>query len=263
MQNRIVTGLLLLLSVLALLTYAYFAFLGMAYLLQGQFLYFVLLSVAWAVGMGLCIYALCKREAPFSLGNSKLRRTIARMGIGALLVVGIIPLVRFIQVYNHQDELQWKINHTRENLLQMDSIYNDYAHQRIDDYEKQLRKDKFKRKKVRALVSSLERRLLPANLDSVRSQRAEWLSQSWPTDVFSVATPLGLSALVEAETSWTETYDQLSAVIYKGEDTQVFSQYLEALQSSDTTTVALRPPLRIRKTGRPIENSQKTFRIHS
>ena len=222
MKNNTITGIALLLTIVALTTFAFIALLGLEYLFRGLHALVIPLLVAGVCALSYCIYLMCVSKASRNKRSGRPREVLAIAGAAALLYAGSIPFTQFLYVHDHRQELISDLSTTVGYVESIDSAYLSYAQQRIKDYKSLVKKEKFSKQKREALVASLTRRLLPANRDSVCAERQEWVSSIGVPSVWSLSTPRNLSRIVEAGEEWTKQYQQISAVIYKGEKHEMF-----------------------------------------
>lgn len=213
----------MLITVVALLAYALIVFLGMEYLWEGIHEIALPLTLAGVAVLACCVYVMCKSKASRNKRQGLPREIIAIVMAVVILYLGRTPFSQFFYVYDHQEELQQGILETAESVAQIDSLYKHYAKQRLRDYRKELKRQRVGSTKAKAQEKSLRRRLLPTMLDTIQSQRQQWLSSLGETQVWSLSTPRSIHYLLSASEEWTEQYQQVSSVIYQGEKAKAFN----------------------------------------
>lgn len=213
----------MLITVVALLAYALIVFLGMEYLWEGIHEIALPLTLAGVAVLACCVYVMCKSKASRNKPQGLPREIIAIVIAVVILYLGRTPFSQFFYVYDHQEELRKGIQETVEDVAQIDSLYQNYAHQRLRNYRKELKRQRVARTKAKALEKSLRRRLLPTMLDTIQVQRQQWLSSLGKTQVWSLSTPRSIHYLLRASEEWTTQYQQVSSVIYRGEKAEAFN----------------------------------------
>lgn len=241
MQNNATSGIALLITAAALLAYSSIAFLGTEYLLGGNHLTAIALTLMGVVILVYCIYVMCKSKASRNKQSGLPREILSIIIVVLLLFVGSIPFTQFFYIHDHQEELQTTLNETTARLGEVDSLYASYARHRIADYRKQLHKKHIGKSKAKAMEVSLERRLIPESFDTIRLERQEWLRTFHDVSVWSIFTPRKLHHLMEQEEQWNEQYNILSSVIYQNEKAEPFTPDSTALVASIQLSPYLSP----------------------
>ena len=233
-DKKTITGFALLLTIVALITYAFIALLGLEYLLRGFHAVVFPLIVGGLAALSYCIYVMCKSKASRDKRTGLPREVLSIAGAGVLLFAGSIPFTQFLYVHDHREALVADMLTTVSEVGTIDSAYLQYADRRIAAYKRLLKKEKFGKLKQQCLVTSLQRRLLPSNREEVSAERQEWLHSIGTPNVWSIATPRNLSRIIEAGEEWTKQYTIVSAIVYKGENEEPFATLTEDSEEKET-----------------------------
>lgn len=236
------SGLALLLTILSLLVFAFFAFMGLEYLLEGNHVAAVLICLGGALLLGLCIRLACwgkstrQKHKGFAI-------EIASLVVAALLLyLGRTPFSQFMYVVNHEQEINTLVVEARDNASRIDTAYLDYAEKRVADYERLLLKGKkVDRHTAELKVKSLKRRLLPEELTSVSRERREWLDQLQHVNLWNIATAKNLKHILSASDDWVNQYAEVSHLIYEGEESEPFAMTSDDIKNRYAEFTTPRP----------------------
>jgi hypothetical protein len=223
MPNKTSEGVALLFTIIALLAFVYIAFLGTEYMVEGNHLTAIALSLLFVVVLAYSIRTMCKSKASRNKRSGMPREIGSIVITSAFLGLGSIPFNHFLYVLDHQKEVKESIMSISQSVSDIDSLYADYAESRIRSYKQLLYKEHYPSKKVKAMTNSLKRRLLPQDMDSVRTDRRQWLGTLKESSVWNISTPRNLHYIIEAGEDWAKQYATLSKTIYKGEKAEPFS----------------------------------------
>lgn len=209
------SGLALLLTVLAMLVFAFFAFMGTEYLCDGDHMRVALFCLPAFLILG-CFVWLAQR---IKLGRKKNTALEITSLVGALCIVlvGMVPFSQFVYTIEHEAEINQLVEDSRDAAMSIDSLYENYANERVADYKR------YNNNKATKKTRSLHRRLFPEDRDSIVQQRAGWLATLHTIDLWNVATARNLHHIITASEQWTEQYAEVSAIIYQGEQSEPFS----------------------------------------
>ena len=223
MQNQTKAGMALFVTIIALLTYTYIAFMGTEYMVEGDHAKAIGLSLLFVVLLTWGLRTMCKSKASRNKRRG-LPLEIAAIGVTfGTLLAGSIPFNHFLYVADHQEAVQSSIQTITRCVGETDSLYADYADTRLRRYNQLLYKEKYKANKRKAMTQSLRRHLLPEGIDSVRRERQEWLSTVKSGSVWNVSTPRNVHYITKAGEEWTKQYETISNLMYKGEQCEPFS----------------------------------------
>ena len=139
-----------------------------------------------------------------------------------MIIIGLWPVTLVLFVHDNVEELKALQNNTRNYALSVDSLYEDYAHERVNRYSAYLDSVKIKKNEKSRRVSSLERRLLSHDNDSIIVLRKEWLATLPEANIRNISTAKNLHLVFQAAIEWIEEYKEISAVFYEGEKEQPF-----------------------------------------
>lgn len=202
-------GLALLLTIVALIIFAYCSFLGLDFYLQGKLLitaaFFVPVLLLLVRSFVLMIRSKAKRNA--REGRPRELRNIAVAVI--ILALGSVPCSKFFEIYQKQDRLSISVKETVAAMTELDRAYLAYANGRLDGV---------KDAKVRR---SLKRRLIPSSYDSVADKRRNWLASLGEASIWNLYTPTNVNMLQNAAESWNKEYNSMSSVIFVCEGKEV------------------------------------------
>jgi uncharacterized membrane protein YidH (DUF202 family) len=222
MQKKSIAGFALLVTIAALLVFVYISFLGTEYLLEGNHLLAVPLVLLGAALLSYAISVMCKSKGSRDKRKGLPKEVAAIMAAVLILLVGSIAFTQFLYVHDHQRQLRETLFSTADDVSRIDSVYKDYAMQRVNAYRKLLKKERYPSEKQTSMTKSLRRRLMPEEYDTICADRKRWLASVHDAGVWNISTPRNLHYLVSAGHDWTEQYREVSSVIYKGEVAEPF-----------------------------------------
>ena len=223
MQNQTKAGVALFVTIIALLSYTYIAFMGTEYMVEGDHAKAIGVSLLFVVLLTWGLRTMCQSKASRNKSRG-LPLEIAAIGVTfATLLAGSILFNHFLYVADHQEAVQSSIQTITRCVGETDSLYADYADTRLRRYNQLLYKENYKSKKRKAMTQSLRRHLLPEGIDSVRRERREWLSTVKSGSVWNVSTPRNVHYITQAGEEWTKQYETISSLMYKGEQCEPFS----------------------------------------
>lgn len=246
-------------SIVALLGFAYFAFMGLVYWKNGDLVMPAILTAAGIVLVLVCLFVMCKgKSSRWTIG--KIGEVLFGIIILGTLLAAALPFTNFFKVVEQQDKIKTEIKAMFSSAESLDSAYNAYCTDRLEAYERTLKvacKGKTVRpkdyltlvanaggnddeQKVDNLVKSLKRQLTPESMDSVHQKRAEWLESTGDMSVWNLKFPNNVNVIANQVKDYSENYAKLSQKIRKGEHAEpfsypAFSSNLQQLQSNYTT----------------------------
>ncbi|MBR5685220.1 MAG: hypothetical protein IKX18_03585 [Muribaculaceae bacterium] len=217
------SGLALLLTILSLLAFAFMAFMGLEYLLEGNHLVAVLICLGGMALLGLCIRMACWGKETRKKKQGYAIEILSLLAAGIILYFGRTPFSQFVYVVNHQQDINNLVVEARDRACKIDTAYDEYAHKRLAAYERYLKKTvKDNQHTVSMKVRSLERRLLPEDMTEVQDERKDWLDQLQNVNVWNIATAKNLGYLISASDDWVKQYADVSNFMYEGERCEPF-----------------------------------------
>ena len=215
-------GIALLFTVLALLVFAFFAFMGTEYVFDGNHAIVVPVCVCAAAALTLCVYFACKIKTS---RNKKMWfwELLAVLGACVILFIGSVPFSQFVYIIKHSDDVEQLVADAQQNALVVDADYRGYVDNRVSSYNKILQRRNTTNLTREKRVNSLRRRLLPPAIDSIASERKAWLGTMKIINIWNIATARNMHYLIAASDEWSQQYTSISEVIYDGETSQPFS----------------------------------------
>ena len=222
MQKKTIAGFALLLTIAALLVFVYISFMGTEYLLEGNHLVAIPLVLLGTALLSYSIWVMCKSKASRDKRKGLPKEVAAFTMAILILLAGSIAFTQFLYVYDHQQQLRETLFSTADDVSMIDSMYKDYAKDRVRAYRNLLKKERYPSAKRTRLTESLRRRLMPAEYDTICAERQRWLASLHDAGVWNISTPRNLHYIVTAGQDWTEQYSRVSSVIYKGEKVETF-----------------------------------------
>ena len=229
-------------SIMALLVYAFLAFMGLVYWRDGEIALPLLITIGGIALILLCLFVMCKgKESRWKIGK------IGEVFFGLVILVAFIaaafPFTNFFKVVERQDEIKGKIETLFTSAKNLDKAYDEYANDRIQKYEdklklvskgKQIRPSEYKQllaeaagnndeQKIANLSKSLRRQLLPTSRDSICKQRTEWLEKANEMSVWNMLLPSNISKIANQVDNYVKNYTDLSSTIRMGETVQPFA----------------------------------------
>lgn len=219
------SGIALTLTLLALLVFACFSFMGMEYVTHANHRVTIPFCVGGIILLGVCMRLACWGKTTRKKYKGRAVEILCLLVVGVILYLGREPFSQYVYVINHRQEVDSLVSDALHNAQNIDSIYIAYANERIDKYQDFLQKNKTNftpfARKMRS--NSLRRRLLPDSLKFVCTKRAVWMGNLDTVNVWrNIGTPHNLDYLIKASESWVEQYEKVSQIIYQGEKSKPF-----------------------------------------
>lgn len=229
-------------SIMALLVYAFFAFMGLVYWKDGDIALPLLITIGGIALILFCLYVMCiGKESRWRIG--KVGEIFFGMIILVAFVASAVPFTNFFKVVERQDEIKGKIDTLFTSAKNLDKAYDEYVSDRIQKYEsqlklvangKQVRPSEYNQllanaagsndnQKIEGLSKSLRRQLLPASRDSICKERTEWLEKANEMSVWNMLLPSNISKIANEVDNYVQNYTELSSTIRMGETVEPFS----------------------------------------
>ena len=241
MNYKTTAGFALLLTILAILTFGGIAFLGMEYLFEGNHTLAILSTISGVILLSYCLKVMCRSKASRNKRSGLPREIFAIIVAIIILAAGSIPFTQFVYVLDHKQMLHKCLTETVQQVRDIDSLYKDYAQERVRKYKGVLYKSRYSSDKVKLMTKSLERRLMPAQYDTVHAQRKEWLGSLTEASVWNISTPRNLHYIVKAGQEWTAEYNKVSSIIYRGEEASAFGTESTAFEPNESHRLLSEP----------------------
>lgn len=212
-------------ATVVLLVYAYIAFLGMLYKMDGVVWKATVATIGVIVAVALCV---------FIMVNSKVTKN-TEIGIigqilfgGAILLVFLLsggPFTSFLKASTSRQEIGNEIEKVKNAAVGLDAKYNDYVEKRTIEYRTH-GADNLHR-------MSLQRKLCPDSLAICQQQRQDWMSGIGDMSIWNISLPKNLQYMQQCVNDWKDNYVQLSSFAYDNLKLQPFeyNDFDESLKS--------------------------------
>lgn len=251
-------------SVVVLLAFAYITFLGLVYWNEGHLSMPLLITLGLIAIVMLCITVMCKaKETRWKgIGN------FGQIAFGSIILVAFllsaVPFTNFLRVRHDKADIAEKVNEACDAAIAMDEAYSQYVEERIADYQKNLRliargKDirpseygeclkgatgATDEEKIESLSKSLNMKLMPESTAIIVAERQSWINGAKEVKILNPLTPSNINTVDKQVNGWLENYQELSAIRFKGEETQGFeySQFESKLEELTNTYTKFRFP---------------------
>ncbi len=224
-------------SVVILLIFAYITFLGLAYWTGGSLTTPILLTVLLVIVVAGCVFVMSMSKSTRWTDLGLIGQICFGVIVLAALLCATIPFTNFLRVVKEKDQLKTMMVDAATTAGEMDEAYTKYAQKRISDYKNNLRSianlkstnraaydEAFGQaagaddsQKINALAESLQAKLLPLDAQQIVNERHEWLDKAKDLNVWNPMTASNINKLKDQMNTWSENYQQLSSVTYKGE----------------------------------------------
>lgn len=216
-NNSFTDSIIWLFTIIALVLYVIGALYGFEYLVEGNHLLAFGVTLVGVLLLGACVREMCRSKLSRNKRDDLLREILSGFVAFSIIILGCWPITLFLYVQDNEDELNTLISNTRNYALSVDSLYEDYAHERVSRYSFYLDSVKTEKSEKSRRVRSLERRLLSHDNDSIIALRKQWLSTLPEANVWNISTAKNLHLVFQAAIEWIEEYKDLSAIFYEGE----------------------------------------------
>lgn len=230
-------GLSLTLCGLGVMLYAYLAFMGLNYHYQGVLWIPAALTLLGVGTLVWCLRRMCrsKRQRQWRRGMWKEIGFLVLAFV--VLALGSVPLSRFMHVYDQEEEMREAVNQMVTSIRDMDASYRGYTQERINLYDSVLTVQKGRsaevrkvlagetsnrKRQIRLLEKSLERRLMPEGFDTIMQKRHAWLLELDDISVWNLYAPKNIKAIGETGQRWADELTALTWVRYYGEVAEPF-----------------------------------------
>ena len=229
-------------SIMTLLAYAFFAFMGLVYWRNGELTYPLLFTIEGIAIVLLCVYLMCMgKESRWHTGRAA--EIICGIIIFVMLLIAALPFTNFMKVVENQSDIKQKIGQLFDSATELDNAYDKYADTRIKKYEsalqlvatgKAIHPSEYKElladaagsnddDKIDGLSKSLRRQLLPDSIDTIRRQRTQWLENARDMSVWNMMLPTNINKIAAGVDNYVDNYTELSRTIRAGENATPFT----------------------------------------
>lgn len=202
------------LAVIVLLAYTYYAFMGCLYMWDGKIWKALLAALAIIVVVTSCVYMMSLARATKWKDIGIIGQSFFGVIILAVFILASFPFTGFVQVHQDSDTISSSIASVKKDAMLLDSSYNAYAAQRVAAYRTSLNSTQYADIKV----ASLHRHLMPKGIGKSQQQRKEWLQSLGEMSVWNVYLPNNLHYLTNCVNEWIANYQQLSGMSYAEEN---------------------------------------------
>ncbi|MBR5102902.1 MAG: hypothetical protein IK092_07235 [Muribaculaceae bacterium] len=233
----------LVISILALLFYAFISFMGMVYWQNGKITLALLLAIALVAVVLCCVVMMCKGRAT----RWKRIGTASQVFFGLIILVALgvstIPFTHFMNMLEHKQKVTLAFDEAVRCSTEMDSCYDAYVEKRCDEYHNRLASLKVAQstnpteyaevigfaggdspvEKVQYLERGLEQALKGDSLESTRVKKNEWAQEVRNFSMWNIATIANLNSLDEKMAQWRDRYAELSRYRTRGVDYPEFT----------------------------------------
>lgn len=223
------------LSGVTLLAFAAIVFIGLTGMCQGQLIIPIISVLVGVVALFYCLLLICRWKQNLSTKQGLAREILIALLMLIIMMGGAAPVSNVITALDDKDGLQENVDSIIENVSCIAPAYKEYVEQRAeayrehlvhihkgsDDYNIQLSNaaGNSKREKANAVVNSLKRRLLNPAMEEIEAKRAEWLNSLTDINAFTQRTA---SIVASSGVKWIQEYNQISSVMYAGEEYEPF-----------------------------------------
>ncbi len=205
------------LTLIALVVYVIGALWGVEYLVGGNHLWAFGLTLVGAIILWVSVREMCRSKFSRKKRDNLLREILSGILALCMIVIGLWPVTLVLYVHDNAEELKALIDNTRNYAMSVDSLYEDYAHERVNRYTAYLDSVKIEKYEKSRRVRSLERRLLSHDNDSTIVLRKQWLATLPEANIRNISTARNLHLVFQAASEWIEEYKEISATFYEGE----------------------------------------------
>lgn len=220
------SGAALLLTTLFLAGFAFFSFMGLSYLYEGDLRWSLLVCLAGVLLLCFFLWLACRTK------TERQRRlpleVISLLGAAAILFLGRAPFSQFVYVIENKSMIDSLATAARNNAAGLDSAYLNYVDDRVKNYKKSLKNDS----NAVVKVNSLKRRLMPEDLNKISEARKAWIDRLENLNIWNPGTAKNLYHLIGASEKWVDQYANVSRIIYKEEGSaKPFSMPIDDIKS--------------------------------
>lgn len=224
---------------IALIFISYVSFMGIIYLTDGNFL--------WA-GLGLLIINILLilsfivpqilKGADEKFARKIIFERILFFCAPVLFIVSLFPYAHFWTVFEKRTEVETTFSESVKTTKGMFTSYEDYANNRINDYDKKLAKDKVKSVQRLNKVEALKLQILADNYNALKKSSFEWIDSAEEATVWNVFMIGNINEIESAIESWNNSLTSFSSKIMTDERKGVV-----AFSASDPSVTAAKDNL--------------------
>ena len=244
MTSHITDKIIWIFTILALLAYTIAVMLGMEYLVDGNHYLAIGITIVGSLILSICVWEMCCSKSSRNKRRDLPLGILAAIIAFSILVIGSWPITVFLNAYDNKAELEGLVHDTSNYAVSVDSLYNQYAKDRIACYKLYLDSMKVAPNEKNQCIRSLERRLLSSANDSIHHKRQEWLASLPDADVWNLSTAKNLHDVFLAAEKWIGEYKEVSSIIYKGEHATYFEceDFTKSAYDEYENFISLRKP---------------------
>lgn len=228
------------LALIAVLFFAYIAFLGMQYHEMSESNTPICYAIGILLIVSLCCFGMCYGRAT----RNKLLGGGVQIFLGIIifgtLISGAFPFTNFLDVLGKSKEIKQNVEDIFVYANDLDNRYAEYADSRIKDYEYVLSPDVDTPQdavtfvntmpkpeldyEVKIKSQALRRLILPESRKPIIERRKQWLNECKEMSLWNVATPENLRNLNSIVSSWIDEYRALSSKGFEDESFEPFKK---------------------------------------
>lgn len=210
----------------ALIFISYFSFMGITYLLDGNFLY---------AGIGVMIIDLILilffiLPQILKGTDEKFRKKIVFERIlfftaPIFFIITMIPYAHFWTVFENRTEVESTFSESIKTTKGMFESYEVYANNRIQEYEKKLKKSKNETIHRSNEIEALRLQLIADNYEALKKSAIKWIDNASNATVWNVFMIGNINKIEEAIDNWNKSLNKFSSKIMtdEPEDVETFS----------------------------------------
>lgn len=247
----------MIISLVVLLFYTYFVFLGLVYWKNGEILKPVLLSLLFIVVVFSIVLFMCKTKASrwFRTPKVIISHILAAVILAALFVLSAMLFTNFLNVVSNKSKIYTEITSTMQAGKDLSVAYDTYVNERIESAkvslqtiarsqktDPQMYNETFSKipgatvdKKIDNIIKSLKRQLLPEEIMSAQKSRNEYLTKASNLSIYNVMLPKIINQVDKNVSNWTKDYVEVSSKIHIFEYVKPF-EYKDFSSKLEQTT---------------------------
>lgn len=247
----------MIISLVVLLFYTYFAFLGLVYWKNGEILEPILLSLLFIVVVFGIVLFMCMTKASrcFKTPVVMALHILAIVILATLFGLSAIVFTNFLNVVSNKSKIYTEITSTMQAGKDLSIAYNTYVDERIErakvslnniaksqKTDHQMYNETFSKipgatmdKKIDNIIKSLKRQLLPEEIISAQKSRNEYLTKASNLSIYNVMLPKIINQVNKNVSNWTKDYVEVSSKIHGFEYIEPF-EYKDFSSQLEQTT---------------------------
>lgn len=213
----------------ALIFISYVSFMGITYLLDGDFLC-ASLGVLY-INLILIVFFIIPQRLKGTDENFRRKIIVERILFFAapiFFVVAMIPFTHFWTVFENRTEIETTFSESIKTTKDMFVSYEDYANNRIKEYDKKLAQNKTEAVHRSNEVEALRLQIIDDNFNALKESAVKWVDNASGATVWNVFMIGNIKKIEEAIKNWNSSLNIFSSKIMSDEPEGV-----EPFSSSD------------------------------